>query len=86
MGRRASNKGFLPLPLDKYLQLLDEVGRDLVPGKKGAIPAELPPILERLGRERVRWNAALLKATKRFERIAEKAAALRSEAKRRERP
>ena len=85
-GRRASNKGYLPIQLDKYLQLLDVVGRDLVPGKQGAIPEELPPILERLGLDRARWSEAALKAAKRFERIAEKAAALRAEAQRRERP
>ncbi len=85
-GRRASNKGYLPIQLDKYLQLLDVVGRDLVPGKQGAIPEGLPPILERLGLDRARWGEAVLKAAKRFERIAEKAAALRAEAERRERP
>jgi len=85
-GRRASNKGYLPMQLDKYIQLLDEVGREFVPGKSGAIPEELPPILERLGLDRARWGEAVMKAAKRFDRIAQKAEALRSEAQRHERP
>lgn len=85
-GRRASNKGYLPLQLDKYLQLLDEVGRELAPGKSGAIPEELPPILERLGLDRVRWGEAVLKAARCFDRIAQKAEALRLEARRHGRP
>lgn len=46
---RASNKGFLTTTLDEYLQLLDWVGRQLRRDKRGVIPADLPPILERLG-------------------------------------
>jgi hypothetical protein len=46
---RASNKGFLSLTLDAYLELLDWTGRQLHPDKKGAIPETTPPILERLG-------------------------------------
>ena len=46
--RRASDRGFLPLSLDQYLQLLDWTGRQLLNDKRGAIPAHLAPILERL--------------------------------------
>ena len=46
--RRASDLGFLPLKLDQYLQLLDWTGRQVRADKRGAIPAELAPILERL--------------------------------------
>ena len=81
-GRRASNKGFLTIRLDPYLQLLDECGRQEVAGKRGVIPAELPPILERLGLDRERWAEASKRAAKRFARIAEKAEALRREARR----
>jgi len=37
--RRASNKGFLPLKLDQYLELLDWTGRQTRPDKRGQIPA-----------------------------------------------
>jgi hypothetical protein len=45
---RASNHGFLPMALDDYLRLLDWTGRQTREGKRGAIPAHLSPILERL--------------------------------------
>ncbi len=47
-GRRASDEGLLPIELDKYLQLLDWSGRELRRGKRGAIPKDLAPILDRL--------------------------------------
>ena len=45
---RISNKGFLPMTLECYLSLLDTVGRMVRSDKRGRIPADLPPILERL--------------------------------------
>jgi hypothetical protein len=48
-GGRASDKGLLTISLDQYLKLLDWSGRQLQAGKRGAIPADLAPILERLG-------------------------------------
>ena len=45
---RASNQGFLPLTLDDYLALLDWTGR-VRSDKRGAIPVQLRPIIERLG-------------------------------------
>jgi hypothetical protein len=36
------------LTLAEYLQLLDWTGRQLKPGKRGAIPKNAPPILDRL--------------------------------------
>ena len=47
-GRRASDHGFLPMSLEKYLVLLDWSGRQLKGGKRGAIPDSLSPILDRL--------------------------------------
>jgi hypothetical protein len=47
-GKRCSDKGMLEMGLDEYLQMLDFVGRQLREGKRGAIPADLAPILERL--------------------------------------
>jgi len=45
---RASDKGLLDMSLDDYLRLLDWCGRQVRTGKRGAIPAHLAPILERL--------------------------------------
>jgi hypothetical protein len=56
---RASNKGFLSLTLDEYLQLLDWTGRQIRPDKRGAIPSDLPPILERLGIRSESWLALI---------------------------
>jgi hypothetical protein len=52
---RASDKGLLPITLDDYLKLLDWTGRTLVEGKRGAIPAHLAPILDRLGVNQFKW-------------------------------
>jgi hypothetical protein len=46
---RCSDKGFLPMSLHEYLELLDWTGRQMAAGKRGAMPAELEPILVRLG-------------------------------------
>jgi hypothetical protein len=45
---RASNSGCLPMPFADYLRLVDWTGRQLRQDKRGAIPGELAPILERL--------------------------------------
>jgi hypothetical protein len=54
-GRRASDKGLLPIQLDDYLSLLDWTGREVHADKRGAIPAHLAPILERLKISRTMW-------------------------------
>ena len=46
---RASDKGLLSMTFEEYLKLLDWVGRTPAPGKQGTIPANLAPILDRLG-------------------------------------
>ena len=48
-GFRASDKGLLSMSLDDYLRLLDWTGRQVREDKRGSIPADLTPILERLG-------------------------------------
>jgi len=50
-GCRASDKGVLPMDLATYVQLLEWTGRQLRSDKRGAIPANLAPIFERLGPE-----------------------------------
>ncbi|WP_018414595.1 transposase [Teredinibacter turnerae] len=47
--------------LDDYLQLVDMTGRSLRAGKKGFIPAHLPPILQRLS---IDYNTWLINTTK----------------------
>ncbi len=68
-GRRASDKGLLSLSLDEYLQLLDSVGREVSTDKRGAIPAELAPILERLGIRSGQFVETVEKLTQRFRRM-----------------
>lgn len=57
---RISNKGFLPITCQQYLSLLDTLGRVVRKGKRGFIPAELPPILERLKTEPEVWLDSFL--------------------------
>jgi len=47
-GRRVSDWGLLPIQERDYFQLLDVTGRIVRANKPGAIPSELPPLLERL--------------------------------------
>jgi REP element-mobilizing transposase RayT len=47
-GTRCSDKGFLPMSVADYLELLDWTARETVPGKRGSTPVDIPPILERL--------------------------------------
>ena len=53
--RRASDLGLIPISLEEYLELLDASGRIVRSGKRGAIPANLAPILERIGITVNRW-------------------------------
>lgn len=48
-GRRATNDGVFELPLLVYLKILDQLGRIVRAGKRGSIPQDLMPIVERLG-------------------------------------
>ena len=54
-GRRASDKGFLPMSLEDYLRLLDWTGQKVHRKGGGTIPAELAPILQRLSVVDERW-------------------------------
>ena len=49
-----------PLTLDEYLTLVDGTGRIIRNGKRGAIPAELAPILARLDLDIERWLDCML--------------------------
>ena len=47
----------MPVPffITAYLELVDWTGRAVLETKRGAIPADLPPILERLNISGERW-------------------------------
>ena len=66
--RRASNRGFLPLTLDEYLELLDGTGVQVRSDKRGAIPTALLPILERLRINAEAWVDTIEQFGRRFRR------------------
>lgn len=82
-GRRASLKGFLTMSLTSYLQLLDWTGRELKASKRGSIPAELEPILDRLGLDAIQWCRLVEDFGRIFKRAAGRGCRLAEEAKRR---
>ena len=63
---RASDKGFLPMKQEEYLTLLDWTGRQGREGKRGSIPADLQPILERIGIDGSMWCDFVWKYSKYF--------------------
>lgn len=67
--RRASDKGFLPLLLAEYLELLDWTGRQIKAGN-GGIPAHLPPILDRIGIAAADWLPLVRDFGRLFRRVA----------------
>jgi hypothetical protein len=81
--RRASEKGFLPISLAAYLELLDWTGRQIRRGKRGSIPQHLAPILERLGLDTSGWCDLIVKFGRSFKRAVGTAQHLREEASRR---
>lgn len=83
-GRRASDKGFLSIPLSKYLELLDWTGRQLRTDKRGHIPSHLTPILERIGLDSGTWCELVGKFGRCFKRAAGRHEALAAEAERRQ--
>ncbi len=70
IGPRASDQGFLPVEIKKYLMLLDWTGRELRRDKRGAIPDHLAPILDRLGLERTHWVETVRDFGRMFKRAA----------------
>lgn len=54
-GDRCSDKGFLNMSAEDYIELLDWTARRIAPGKRGATRAAAPAILERLGLQPVAW-------------------------------
>ena len=48
-GFRCSDKGFLNMTCEQYLELLDWAARKITPGKHGSTPEQFAPLFERLG-------------------------------------
>jgi hypothetical protein len=65
---RASQQDFLPLDLDEYLELLDWTGRQIRSDNRGAIPAGLHPILDRLRISTDAWVDTVTHLGRRFHR------------------
>jgi REP element-mobilizing transposase RayT len=82
-GRRASRKGFLPMSLPDYLELLDWTGRQVRTDKRGSIPEHLSPILTRIGLDAPQWCELVKDFGRTFKRVAGTAAHLSEEARRR---
>lgn len=55
LGERASDKGFLAMSIESYIELLDWTARKIVPGKSGNTPTDAPPVLQRLQLEEPVW-------------------------------
>jgi REP element-mobilizing transposase RayT len=73
---RASDQGFLPIETRKYIMLLDWTGRELRRGKRGAIPQNLAPILDRLGIDRSNWVDTVRDFGRMFKQAAGRASSL----------
>jgi hypothetical protein len=80
---RASNKGCLPMSLGDYLRLLDWTGRQLRRDKRGAIPSDVAPLLQRLKITDDGWLHLVQDFSRMFRRAAETPATLATEATRR---
>ena len=82
-GRRASWKGFLPISLRAYLQLVDWTGRQFKADRAGAIPERLAPILSRIGLDAPSWSELIRQFGTKFKRAVGSQSNLQREAKRR---
>jgi hypothetical protein len=71
------------MTLAQYLELLDWTGRQVRRDKRGAIPAELAPILQRLGMGSETWVDMVVNFGRWFRRAAGRAESLSAEATRR---
>ena len=67
---RASDKGFLPLSTADYLRLVDWTGRQIVRSRGGSIPADLPPLLSRVGLAEDDWLLLVTRFGRLFHRVA----------------
>jgi REP element-mobilizing transposase RayT len=82
LAARASDQGFLPIEIKNYVMLLDWTGRELRRDKRGALPDDLAPILERLGVDRANWVDTVRDFGRLFKQAAGRASSLVSAAPR----
>jgi len=75
-GRRASDKGFLPMTVKEYLELVNWTGRQLQRSCTGRIPEHLQPILQRVGLEPDNWLPLVKGFGRAFHRVAGRASSL----------
>ncbi len=68
--RRASNKGYLPVGFEDYLRILDWTGRQMRSDKRGAIPQDVRPVLERVGLRSESWVDCVENFGRSFHRAA----------------
>lgn len=78
--RRASDRGFLPMLLDEYLQLLDWTGRQVRSDKRGSIPQDLLPILTRLRLNEQTWLDSVLNFGRWFHRAVGRSSSMAARA------
>jgi hypothetical protein len=78
--KRASDRGFLTMSFDAYVQIVDWTGRQIRSGKKGRIPKEAAPILERIGYSSELWVDVVKRFGKIFSRAAGRPESLAREA------
>ena len=69
-GARCSDKGFLVMPIEGYLELLDWTARRIVPGKSGNTRAETPPIFDRLKIKPAAWQQLVMHFGQLFSQVA----------------
>ena len=63
---------------EQYLELLDWTGREIRSGKRGAVAADLRPVLERLDLDVEAWAANVERYGTLFQRLAGKLGRLRA--------
>ncbi len=79
-GVRSSDKGFLSMALTDYIKLLDWTGRQGRKDKPGKVPAQVAPILSRLGLDVGMWCDLVWNFKKYFGRNAGSPASLKEAA------
>ena len=82
-GRRASRKGWLNISVTDYLEILDWTGRLIRHDKRGAIPASLKPILQRIGLKQSGWRKLITRFGRLYKRVIGLADSIAREAVRR---